>query len=427
LSQPKEFSREKHRSVWRAGLFSDNSPQHKKGIIEEMDSQVVLDAPLLDTGVSTVRPDRSQFVDSLTVEEREQIFGIYCEVWGERACEQIKRIFSWKFEKNPNLSPRELEVAVYRSQGRIVALLGAIPYVLKIGNRVERSSWLFDFISLPEFRSKGLWIAYKVAYSRPVIIGAPNSEVAYRTWKMMGKRYNGAEIDIGTYRHLVKFIAIDHLPPVRRLLVLKPLVLLANWMWKVLSSALWSRPWRRRDESVEIQPVERFGPEFDEFWERACRGYEIIPKRSSEYLNWRYLEHPDNNYRSFIAKREGQICGYLVLHAVSLKNGEGGRIVDILAERGDEVAFGRMAEFAVQFFKKRGAKEVRALESRCPALQDVYRRLGFKASFSRQKPLRLIGWTWIDDIPKDYFHNGDNWYFTYADCESDMMPVGLRE
>jgi hypothetical protein len=400
-----------------------SSESHQDGIMGKMNSQVVLNPPFPDTGIKAVRPDRSQFVDSLTPEEREQIFGIYCEVWGERACEQIKRTFSWKFERNPNLSPQELEVTVYRSQGRIVALLGAIPYVLKIGNRVERGNWLFDFISLPEFRSKGLWIAYKMTYSRPLIVGAPNSDVAYRTWKMMGKRYSGTEVDIGTYRHLVKYLEIDHLAPVRRLLGLKPLVFLTNRMWKLLSSALWSRGLGRRDRSVEIQLVERFGPEFDEFWERACRGYEIIPKRSSEYLNWRYLEHPDNNYRSFIAERDGQICGYLVLHAVSLKNGEGGRIVDILAERGDEEAFGRMVDFAVGFFKKMGAKEVQALESRCPALKNVYRRLGFRASFSGQKPLRLMGWTWIEDIPKNYFYNGDNWYFTYADCESDMMSV----
>lgn len=396
--------------------------RHQKRI-GGMKSQALLNTVLPDTGVKAVRPDRSQFVDSLTSEEREQIFDIYREVWGERACEQIKRVFSWKFEKNPNLSPGELEVAVYRSKGRIVALLGAIPYVLKIGERLERPSWLFDFISLPEFRSKGLWIAYKMTYSRPMIIGAPNSDVAYRTWKMMGKRYSGTEVDIGTYRHLVKFIAIDHLPPVRRLLVMKPLIFFANCMWKVLSSVLWSRGWGGRDKSVELQPVERFGPEFDEFWERACRGYEIIPKRSSEYLDWRYLEHPGNNYYNFVARRDGRICGYLVLHPARLKNGEGGRIVDILAERGDEEAFGRMVDFAVRFFKKRGAKEVQALDSRCPRLKEVYRRLGFRASFSRQKPLRLMGWTWIDEIPKDYFYNGDNWYFTYADCESDMMSV----
>jgi hypothetical protein len=388
-----------------------------------VDLQVRMNGEATETKVKTFKAERSQFVASLAPEEKEQIFKIYQRVWGEKGYQQVKRIFSWKFEKNPHLSPNELEVAVYRRQGRIVAFLGAIPYLIKIGERLEKAIWLMDHISLPEFRSTGLWIAYKVWYARPVIVGAPNTEVAYLTWKLMGKRYKGPEVDIGTYRHLVKFIEIDHLYQIKRLLVLRPLVMCANAIWRVFSSVLWSNGSSQRKTSVEIEPVERFGPELDQFWERIYGSYEIIPKRSSDYLNWRYLDHPGNNYFNFVAKRDGQICGYLVLRAVKLRSGEGGRIVDILSGREDQQAFGAMVSFAIDFFKKRGAKEIQALESRCPALKKIFRRLGFKAAFSSQKPLRLMGWAWIKEIPREYFYNGDNWYFTYADCESDMLPL----
>jgi len=387
-----------------------------------MDLQVRMNGEATETKVESFKAERSQFVASLAPEEREQIFQIYHRVWGEKGYQQVKRIFSWKFEKNPHLSPDELEVAVYRSQGRIVAFLGAIPYLIKIGERLEKAIWLMDYISLPEFRSTGLWIAYKVWYARPIIVGAPNTQVAYRTWKVMGKRYKGAEVDIGTYRHLVKFIEIDHLSQVKRLLVLRPLVVCANAIWRVFSSVFWSNGSSERKTSIEIEPVERFGPDLDQFWERIYQGYEIIPKRSSDYLNWRYLDHPENNYFNFVARRDGRVCGYLVLHPVRLKNGDGGRIVDILAGRDDRGAFEAMVSFAADFFKRKGAKEVQALDSRCPALERVYERLGFKAAFSSQKPLRLLGWTWIKEIPREYFYNGDNWYFTYADCESDMLP-----
>ena len=108
---------------------------------------------------------------------------------------------------------------------------------------------------------------------------------------------------------------------------------------------------------------------------------------------------------------------------MKLKNGDGGRIVDILAGRDDRSAFEAMVSSAVDFFRGKGVKEIQALDSRGPALKRVYKRLGFKARFSGQKPLRLLGWTWVEEIPKDYFYNGDNWYFTYADCESDMLPL----
>ena len=392
-----------------------------------MDLQLQVNGVATEAEARTLGEERSQFAFALAPEEREQILEIYRRVWGERGYRQIKRIFSWKFERNPYLSPDELEIAIYRSKGRIVAFLGAIPYLFKIGERFERATWLMDYISLPEFRSKGLWIAYKVFLGRAVMVGAPNTEVAYRTFKGMGKRHRAGEIDIGTYRHLVKFIEIDHLSEVKRLLALRPFVAVANRIWKILSAICWSNFSRWRKPSVKIEPVRRFDSELDELWERACLDYEIIPKRSSDYLNWRYLDHPDNNYFNFVAKRDGQVCGYLVLHAVKLKSGEGGRIVDILAGRQDEEAFRTMVSFAIDFFRKRGAKEIQALDSRCPALERVYKRLGFKAAFSSQKPLRLMGWTWIKEIPREYFYNGDNWYFTYADCESDMFPLQVEE
>lgn len=388
-----------------------------------MDLQAPVGGIAIETKVETFKGERSQFIASLTPEDREQIFQIYHKVWGEKGYQQIKRIFSWKFERNPHLSPDELELALYRSGGRIVALLRAIPYVFKIGEWFEKATRLFDFISLPEFRSKGLWIAYKMAFARAVMVGAPNSDVAYHTWKRMATRYNRSEVDIGTYRHLVKFVEIDHLSQVKRLLVLRPLVACASGLWKVFSSVLWSNGSGERKPPIRIEPIERFGAELDEFWERTCQGYEIIPRRSSDYLNWLYLEHPEDNYFNFVARRDGQVCGYLVLHPVKLKNGDGGRIVDILAGRDDWQVFEVMTAFAVDFFRGKGVKEIQALDSRCPALKRVYKRLGFKARFGGQKPLRLIGWTWIEEIPKDYFYNGDNWYFTYADCKSDMFPL----
>ena len=82
-----------------------------------MDLQAPVGGIAIETKVETFKGERSQFIASLTPEDREQIFQIYHKVWGEKGYQQIKRIFSWKFERNPHLSPDE-HLVLSASQGR---------------------------------------------------------------------------------------------------------------------------------------------------------------------------------------------------------------------------------------------------------------------------------------------------------------------
>jgi len=50
--------------------------------------------------------------------------------------------------------------------------------------------------------------------------------------------------------------------------------------------------------------------------------------RSAEYLNWRFLQHPQRRYHLLTARRKGRLCGYLIYDW----SGEDGTVVDLLAE-----------------------------------------------------------------------------------------------
>ncbi len=151
--------------------------------------------------------------------------------------------------------------------------------------------------------------------------------------------------------------------------------------------------------------------------------YQIIPKRTDAYLNWCFADHLTNRYHRFVLEGGGEIRGYLVLRLIE-RNGEKiGRIVDILATRKDEKFYQGLITFALEFFEKRGVDTVQAFESTCPELSKALKRNGFSHRLTTQRPMKMQAWQREDDIPPEIFHNPKNWYFTYADCESDLFPL----
>jgi hypothetical protein len=54
----------------------------------------------------------------------------------------------------------------------------------------------------------------------------------------------------------------------------------------------------------------------------------ISVSRTAEYLNWRYREHPQQQYEMLVARLKGRLCGYLVRHV----NGDVCIIDDLLGQ-----------------------------------------------------------------------------------------------
>ena len=73
---------------------------------------------------------------------------------------------------------------------------------------------------------------------------------------------------------------------------------------------------------LSFAPIDHFGAEHDALFERVKPAYELLVERSSRYLNWRYLQCPDNVYRAFAVRRWGRLCGWCVVRVDHTKSTE---------------------------------------------------------------------------------------------------------
>ena len=87
--------------------------------------------------------------------------------------------------------------------------------------------------------------------------------------------------------------------------------------------------------AIEIVEIEFFGCELDRFWAQVRREYPAISIRNARFLNWRYVSAPDLHYRRFIARKDDQCIGYIVIRRTSVVELPTGVIVDFLTFRND--------------------------------------------------------------------------------------------
>ena len=69
--------------------------------------------------------------------------------------------------------------------------------------------------------------------------------------------------------------------------------------------------------NLQIEPIARFGPEFDALWERLRGRYAVTMERTAAFLNWRHIDPPLLLGRSFAlaCRDEGKLVGYVALRA----------------------------------------------------------------------------------------------------------------
>ena len=112
-------------------------------------------------------------------------------------------------------------------------------------------------------------------------------------------------------------------------------------------------PNRNRCADIRIGEVEQFDHSIDGFYRGIADSFGIMVTRNAQYLNWRFVEKPFNNYKRYMAfDKAGELSGYMVLKKETLENAVRGRILDILADPGKPDVFGALIVGTVQEFSR---------------------------------------------------------------------------
>lgn len=240
------------------------------------------------------------------------------------------RMLSWLHAYPPR--GRRLEF-VCEEEGKLIAHYGAVPFQYKVNDQYIMAGFAANIVIDKDARKKALFfplqkhfanlypeLDYGFTYGVMTRAGVLKPHLAVG-WKEVG--------DLNVYVKPVSAANIfNKLFP--RLNFKKTIRLLASPF-----QFLFDRFTSFSPTNTHIEQVKRFDPSHDDFLRRWTQSQSITAVRSSEILNWRFVEFAERNYTISIAKKNGEMTGYVVTRVMPMKQFTCLAIVDLIAPEDD--------------------------------------------------------------------------------------------
>lgn len=175
----------------------------------------------------------------------------------------------------------------------------------------------------------------------------------------------------------------------------------------------WNQKRLSTPEDLELFDIDRFDDRFDDLWREEGEHFEIAVARTSDYLNWRYIEAPQA-YKVFGVQSSAGVEGFIVVGCYR-EEVLRGRILDIMVRRGQKTALDLLIAKAVNYFVEQEVDAVTCwILDQWPAF-DALKARGF---VPRETPHDLIVRSYFpEDVQQDYLREPSRWYVTMGDSD----------
>lgn len=157
--------------------------------------------------------------------------------------------------------------------------------------------------------------------------------------------------------------------------------------------------------------IDFFDDSFLEFYKTLSKDISMIMiPRTPKYLNWRFIENPDNDYECYKIHQNKKLVGYFVL-----KNymGKKGHIIDFLIKDNIEV-YNSLIEKAIDYCNLYNLPELTLWSNPSLSLHKHLIKLGF---YERPTETYFIIKNLSNRLGNN-FENFENWYITMGDSDN---------
>jgi len=269
-----------------------------------------------------------------------------------------RAVFDWEYFRHPRA--RHIRVFVVEHDRRIVAATTRLPAAIRLSGVNYPAHFNIDSMVHPDQRRRGrmrdLYLFARASMpSNAIGFSKGSSPNIYPLLLSIGHR----EILPNTF--LVSY------PSATRWLMTRLHLRAASS--RPLQSA---EPARIPTGFEDFRQIERFGADFDVFFERVSQKLDGVFVRDAAYMNWRYIDIPHRRYLAF----ERVVGDKTVAVVVLSVSGDHGNLVDLLWEPGGEGDPERCVRFAKAMFEEQRAVRVACFATH-PALREALSRAGF--------------------------------------------------
>lgn len=336
--------------------------------------------------------------------DEDKINSLFTEVFQK---ERSVKHWNWKYKDN--LIEKTI-VTVDQEDEDIAGHVALVPFPAKWHDREVVFGARTDTMVSPRYRGKGIYkhlneemIETARVNGIDYLFGYPAAKA-----KVLLEKYTGA-VEIGYIPRLMKINKVSSLLSSRIPVLkgVKPLLKAADLFFRSKEYELPS--------GYEIRSLNRADDSFNLLWEKGKSLANITLVRNADFLNWRFINHPDFKYHLIGLYKEEELVGYAVTRIEEKPYGAGivrnGFIVDLFADSNEE-SWKFLIQAAIQQLSEADIIQTWALEHTVS-----YKLLKALFKFKhKDAPMPLVGNKINDELNEPVTLS--DWYVTPADVDS---------
>jgi len=355
------------------------------------------------------------------------------ETYGPGAPFKDAKRLAWQFEHTPFRTDKTDDPSIWIAveRGRVVGTIGVQDDVVWIDDDKIEAGWIVDVMVRSDWRGMGLGhrIHDAVMRDRTTLVTLTMAPATRRIAERAGALTLGptwqfilpARTSSYTVARFLRHKSANR-PRAARFLSLFAGSGLGPASVALASRTLAKLAASRRPKPVlarfEVDEVSRFPNEVDVFWANVRTEFPAVFDRSVAALNWRFCDCPGLDYRRFLLRRKGVLCGLLITRLGVEEELSLGVIVDLLTSPRDTEALDALIELARNVLLP--AREYIEAAASTPVFAQALRRHGF-VRIRTMRPTLVCS----DSACRTKFADHINdWHFTKGDHDWDQVhPV----
>ena len=325
--------------------------------------------------------------------------------------EKWMRWWRWMYTENPAGSSR---IWVADHDGKIVGQYPLILVNMKIEKRVTIASQNIDLMTHPDYRHQGMFSTLEKKALREaekeginITYGFPN-EAAYPGHLKSGW------FDVCPLQIIFKPFNLENI--FKKRITNKFLLKICTVMGNLFISIFYKTKKPSKVDDLTISKVTSFDGRIDDFWKKISNDHKIITLRDKEYLNWRYVNVPDVDYTIYIAEKNEQIYGYIVLRCVEIQGLILGCIFDIISLLDQDDVIHCLISKAIEYFEMEKVDVIYCKKIAKKKVRKIFRKNGFISS-RFIKGGQFCVYTSHPKISETYLKNKKNWFIQLGDSD----------
>lgn len=366
--------------------------------------------------------------------DKSAIFDFLSKAYEDLSPYKYPERWEWQFQCNPFVKDLNLPIwLAIDDSNKIVGQICSMVEPLKINNRKGTIlNWAVDLIVLPEYRDQkiGFRLTKAIYDASENLMALPMSK-AFRHYM---EKLGSIQLEsFGVYRRiaLVKQESICSIIKNRfsdkglwgkSIYNFSRVFFLCHVIAWAVNSFVSVRDFfykTRMNTSIYIKESFVFDQKFNDFWEVVSNEFDVIVRRDSEFLKWKYSQQPFVDYKVFTALINSRISGYSILRTASSPESNTGIIADLLVSPGDTETIKALLFHAVNYFKIQKVRNISVASSNI-AYQRAFREVGFK-KHKEMHPLLHVD---PQVQSQESMSIKDAWFLGRSDHDWDQFPLG---